>query len=462
MDKYREFLETKKNLPDISGFDVEMTNQLAFDWQKKISEWACKQGRAALFEDCGLGKTPQELMIAEAVAKETDKPVLILAPLAVAQQTHREGVKFGIPVNVAEMQADIKKGINITNYEKLQKFDTSVFGGVILDESSILKSYLGKTKRMLVESFRHTPYKFAATATPAPNDLMELLNHAEFLGVMRSSEALGMWFIADQSQSGKYRLKGHAEQDFWQWVSSWAVCIEKPSDIGYSDEGYILPKLNEIDEIIPVSELSEDFTQGMFRNIETSATGFYKEKRMTLLERANRCAEIVNNSTEQFVVWCDTNGEADALKRLIPDSIEVRGSDKPETKEMAGIKFVNGEYRVLISKPTIFGYGLNFQNCFNTVFCGLTYSYENYYQAVRRFYRFGQTKPVNVYRVIGSTELHILDTINRKQGVKNEMADSMAKAMKNYQTNAINGRAFKLDLTENEYKMPTWLKQEVL
>lgn len=459
---YIDFLKNKQISRSPQGFETTIKNELAFDWQIAVSEWACKQGAAALFEDCGLGKTVQELLIAQEIVKRANEPVLILAPLAVTSQTKREGEKFGIDVNIAEMQNDIVKGINITNYEKLDKFNTDVFGGVILDESSILKSFMGKTKRMLVEKFKDTPYKFAATATPAPNDLMELLNHAEFLGIMRSSEALSVWFIADQTQSGKYRIKKHAEKDFWRWVSSWAVCIEKPSDIGYSDEGYILPKLNEQDVIVDANILSDDLTQGLFRKIETSATGFYKEKRKTLNVRAEKCKEIVNSTSEQYIIWCDTNDEADKLKSLIPEAVEVRGNDKPEFKEKAALDFINGETRVLISKPTIFGYGLNFQNCRNAVFCGLTYSFENYYQAVRRLYRFGQNKEVNVYRVLGSTEKNILDTIDRKKEQKQDMAESMAESMKDFQTSALHGKEFKLNIDEKKYDIPNWLESEVV
>lgn len=343
----------------------------------------------------------------------------------------------------------------------LEHFHAPAFSGVVLDESSILKSYMGKTKRMLVEKFRDVPYKLAATATPAPNDLMELLNHAEFLGIMRSSEALSVWFIADQSQSGKYRLKGHAEKDFWRWVASWAVCIEKPSDIGYSDYGYILPPLNEQDVIIPVSEVSADFTSGLFRKVDMSATGFYKERARTLEQRTRSCAEIVGSTDEQHIIWCGTNDEADALKKLIPEAVEIRGNHKPEVKERAALDFADGSIRVLISKPSIFGWGLNFQQCRNSVFCGLDYSFESYYQAVRRLYRFGQERAVNVYRVLGSTEQSILDTINRKQGQKAEMAVSMAAAMREIQTENVRGHDFKLDIGRHEITVPQWVRSEV-
>lgn len=459
---YINFLKRKTIRYAPSGFEVNSVNNKLFDWQQAICKWALKMGSCALFEDCGLGKTPQQLSWADKIADETKKPVLILAPLAVTMQTKREGEKFGVYVNIAEMQADIKNGVNITNYEKLDKFDAEVFSGVVLDESSILKAYMGKTKRMICDKFKNTPYKLACTATPAPNDMMELLNHAEFLGIMNSSEALSIWFIADQKQSGKYRLKGHAQKDFWQWVASWAVCIEKPSDIGFSDDGYILPALNEIDEIIQINELNDDFTDGLFRNIDMSATGFYKEKSRTVKDRVLKCAEIATSNKEQYMIWCDTNEEANELKRIMPEALEIRGSDKLEAKEKAALSFIDGRTQILISKPSIFGFGLNFQNCSNSIFCGMDYSYERYYQAVRRFYRFGQSKQVNIWRVIGSTEKNILEVIKKKEASKKEMAEGMASQMKIFQTSNISRKAFKIDLERQAIEIPHWVRSEAL
>lgn len=455
---YTEFLKSKEVRIMPSGFTVDEStlNPAAFEWQRHVVSWALQRGKAALFEDCGLGKTLQQLMWAERVSKYVKKPVLIVAPLAVAPQTKMEGEKFGIAVNICESQADVKDGVNITNYEKLDKFNATSFGGVVLDESSILKSYMGKTKRMIIEKFAYTPYKLACTATPAPNDLMELLNHAEFLGVMKSSEALSIWFIADQSESGKYRLKGHAERDFWQWVSSWAVCVGKPSDIGYSDDGYILPPLSEIDEVVGNDNSLIAFAD-IARSIDTSATGYHKERRRTLESRCTKTAEIVKaDCANQYVIWCGMNDEADELGKLLPEAVEIRGSDKAEKKEQAAMNFVNGKIRILISKPSIFGYGLNFQNCHNSIFCGMDYSFESYYQAVRRFYRFGQREPVKIIRVLGDTELNILNTINRKANMKEHMQHSMADAMKQFQTRKIG--AFQLDLSEKRYQMPAWLR----
>lgn len=457
--EYKEFLKNKQSRIDHKGIDInkEKLNKRAFEWQRYCTSWALKNGKSALFEDCGLGKTLQQLMWADEISKANNKPVLILAPLAVAPQTKQEGIKFGIDVNICEHSTDVKSGINITNYEKLDKFEASEFCGIVLDESSILKSYMGKTKRLLVEKFADIPYKLACTATPAPNDLMELLNHAEFLGIMRSSEALAIWFIADQKQSGKYRLKGHAQKDFWNWVSQWAMCISKPSDIGYSDYGYILPDLHETDIVVD-STTPETIFEDIVRLVDISATGYHKERRRTLTARVNKTVEIANNSNEQFVIWCGLNDEADALKRKLGnDCVEVRGSDKTEKKEQAAIDFANGKVRILISKPSIFGYGLNFQNCHNTIFCGMDYSFENYYQAVRRFYRFGQEKEVNVYRIIGETEKNILETVNRKAEMKSYMQSSMADVMRDIQTK---NKHFELDLKTQKVEIPVWMKGE--
>lgn len=455
---YENFLKQKLIRRTPSGLkNPDVQNDMLFEWQKSVVNWGLKRGCCAFFEDCGLGKTPQQLAWADEIQKAEGGNVLILAPLAVSQQTVREGRKFGYEVNIAESQSDIKTGINITNYEKLDKFDTSKFTAVVLDESSILKSYMGKTKRAIINAFSETPYKLACSATPAPNDLMELLNHAEFLGIMRSSEALSVWFIADQSQSGKYRLKGHAEKDFWEWVSSWAVCIEKPSDIGYSDEGYMLPELHEENIIIPIDEFDE---YGNFRKIDMSATGFYREKSKTAKQRAVKCAELASTIPGQCVIWCDTNEEADLLKTYIPEAVEIRGSDKAERKESAAINFINGNTKILISKPSIFGYGLNFQNCSDSIFCGLDYSFESYYQAVRRFYRFGQEKEVNIYRVLGSTEMNILSVLDTKAKTKRDMNISMSEAMRTAQTANVQGHHFKLDLKTEAITIPNFLRSE--
>lgn len=458
---YEEFLKTKEIKPTFAGFEPDRDNPKLFQWQSDIVRWALIKGRSAIFADCGLGKTPMQLQWAQMVTEHTNKPVLIVAPLAVAKQTQREGVKFDVPVTVCRTQSDVRDGVNITNYEMLEHFDETSFSGVVLDESSILKAYTGTTKRQIIKMFSNTEYRLSCTATPAPNDLMELLNQAEFLGIMKSNEALACWFIADQSNSGHYRLKGHAEKDFWRWVSSWAVCIEKPSDIGYVNDGHILPPLNEITEIVQRDESINPF-ETITEKLNMNATGFHAEKRKTINQRAEKCREIVDSSNEQFIVWCYQNDEADILKRILPDAVEIRGSDKVEKKEQAALDFADGKVRVLISKPSIFGYGLNFQQCHNMIFCGMDYSFESYYQAVRRVYRFGQNNPVTVWKVIGENEKVILDTINRKAEIKTDMGRSMANAVKDYQTGEIKGKAFTLNLEKQIASFPDWLKSEAV
>lgn len=431
---YQEFLDSKFDVAKETGLDIDQSedNPKLFEWQNDTVRWALKKGRAAIFSDCGLGKTACQLQWASKVSEKTGKPVLILAPLAVAEQTKREGDKFDIPVTVCRTQEDVKNGVNVTNYEMLAHFNPDAFSGVVLDESSILKAYMGKTKRELIRAFKDTKYKLACTATPSPNDQMELLNQAEYLGIMNSNEALAIWFIADQSQMGAYRLKQHAVAHFWDWVATWAVCFQKPSDLSpeYSDEGYDLPELRENDIVIDINEIDDGFANGFFRDIQTSATGFHKEKKYTLKERCEKCREIAESSDEQTIIWCYTNDEADELKRIMPYATEIRGSDSNDKKKAAAIDFADGKIKVLISKSSIFGYGMNFQNCHRAVFCGMDYSYEGYYQAVRRLYRFGQTKAVDVYRVLGSTEVNILSTIQRKTAMHQKMHGGMLEAMR--------------------------------
>lgn len=460
---YIDFLKSKQKKIIPTGFDMpeeelERYNFL-FDWQKHILPWLVKKGRAGLFLETGLGKTIIQLSWADAVCRHTGGNVLILAPLAVSAQTVKEGRRFGISVKLCRSQSDVEPGINITNYEMLDKFDTTSFVGVVLDESSILKSYMGATKQAIINAFEHTKFKLSCTATPSPNNQMELLNQAEFLGVMKSHEALAIWFINDTANSGNYKLKGHAVKSFWEWVSSWAVYISNPSDIGFDGSAYILPELHENEIVIDIDETSDNILdEGFFRTIETNATAFHKEKRITAEPRAVKCAEIVaERPDEQFLVWCYTDYEADLLKKLIPDAVEVRGSHKPEYKEQCAMDFVDGKIRVLISKPRIFGFGLNFQNCHNTVFCGMDFSYESYYQTVRRFWRFGQKNEVNVYIVIGSTEHQILDVIRTKEENQRLMRIGMTDQIRDFQNIELNNRKFKLNFETPQISLPNWI-----
>ena len=426
--KYVDFLKTKIVADKTSGFDMAAAelNPLLFPFQRDVVQWALRRGRAAIWAECGLGKTPMQLEWAARVCEYTGGDVLILAPLAVAQQTVREGVKFGIEVNHAKSRDNVLPGINITNYERLHKFDCACFVGIVLDESSILKSFMGRTKQTIIESFRNTPYKLACTATPAPNDHMEIGNHAEFLDVMPANEMLARWFINDTSQFGSYRLKGHAIDPFWKWVSSWAVCFQKPSDLGYEDGAFILPKLNTHHVILGVDH-GQAGDGKLFRLPAVNASELYRELRLSCNDRTAWAAEKVNNSTESWIIWCNTNYEADALKKLIPDAVEVRGSQSDEQKEKDLIAFSLGQARVIITKPSIAGFGLNWQHCHNVIFAGLNYSYEQLYQAIRRSHRFGQIEEVNVFLLASETEQVVLDALLKKQADHRRMQANMYK-----------------------------------
>ena len=415
---YNDFLQGKNVILKNSGFEVgkEDLNYKLYEFQKDIVRWALIKGRAAIFADCGLGKSLMQLEWANQVCKYTNGKVLILAPLAVTEQTKREGEKFGIEVTVCESQEDIREGINITNYEKLDRFVANEFDGIVLDESSILKSFTGKIRNQIIDNFRNVSFKLACTATPAPNDYMELGNHAEFLGVMTRSEMLAMYFVHDGGETSKWRLKGHAEDVFWQWMGSWCVFMSNPVDLGYQVEGYNLPKLN-INEIVVdgLEPITESLTLTQRRDA----------RRESLEDRCNAAAELVNNSEEQWLVWCNLNDESKKLHELMNNSTEVKGSDKPKHKTDSSLNFAKGDMKCLISKPLIFGMGLNFQTCHNMIFVGLSDSYEQYYQAVRRCWRFGQQEEVNVYIIISSKEGCVKANIERKQ----KDAEKMQKAM---------------------------------
>lgn len=352
--------------------------------------------------------------------------------------------------------------MNVTNYEMMDHFTPDAFCGVVLDESGILKAYMGKTKRQLIKDWGNTRYKLVCTATPSPNDQMELLNQAEYLGIMKSSEALAIWFIADQSAMGNYRLKQHGIEYFWDWVATWAVCFQKPSDLDpkYSDEGYDLPPLIEHDEVLRIDEVSDDWSNGFLRDIQTSATGFHKEKRITLKQRCEKCRDIADSTDEQVLVWCFTNEEADELKQIMPYATEIRGSDSVQAKEQAVQDFADGKIRVLISKSSIFGWGVNWQNCHTAIFCGMDYSYEGYYQAVRRLYRFGQEKPVHIWRVLGSTEVNILKTVGAKADMQEQMHGGMVEAMRRRNEVSQEEHYKKYRHTYAKVTVPDWLRSE--
>jgi hypothetical protein len=411
---YVDFLASKRVRPQSHGFEppAELNPSLK-DFQEAIVRWALRLGRAAIFADCGMGKTLMQLAWADAVCRHTDGVVLILCPLSVAAQTHREGLKFGIETTVCRSQADVRPGINIANYEMLKHFDPEKFVGVIPDESSILKSFMGKTKRLILEAFRDTPFRLACTATPAPNDHLELGNHAEFLGVMPSTEMIMRWFAPDSMEAGSYRLKGHAERDFWRWVATWAVSLSKPSDLGFSDEGFELPPLNVELRVVEVDVTSH--ANGMLiRMPDLNATSIHKEMRLTAGDRAREVASLVAQGDGPWVVWCNTDYEADAVRTVLPSIVEIRGPDSFKSKERKLLDFAEGRIDKLLSKPSVCGYGMNWQHCRNMAFVGLSYSFEDLYQAIRRSWRFGQKHAVNAYLVVAETEGPVLVAIMRK------------------------------------------------
>lgn len=410
---YLSFLESKIKSVSESGFNVSESdlNKNLFDFQRYIVTKAAKMGKYAVFADCGLGKTLMQLEWARLVSEHTQKPVLILCPLAVAGQTIDEGVKFGI--NVERLKPNVSGvGVYITNYDQLENVNASLFSGVVLDESSILKNYEGSTKNMVIDYFQQTPYKLACTATPSPNDFMELGNHSDFLNIMPRNEMLAMYFVHDGGETSKWRLKGHCEDGFWKWVASWAVMLTKPSDIGFNADGYNLPALNYIEKQI-ITPKRDNGT--LFNDVAISATDFNGELRLTKVERMAEVIDIVNKSDDSFIIWIKQNEEGDYLKKLIPGAIEVRGNDTPEYKEKMLLGFAQNKFRVLITKAKIAQYGLNYQNCNNQVFASLDFSFEGLYQSIRRSYRFGQKNEVNIYIVTTDTMQNVIQSIRNKQ-----------------------------------------------
>jgi len=416
LTQYKEFLKSKVQRVTEAGFTVDESqlNKNLFDFQRYIVAKALKMGKYAVFADCGLGKTLMQLEWAHHVSKHTGKPVLILCPLAVAGQTIKEGEKFGIKVQrfVVNETVKLQSTIYITNYDQLDNVNPDLFSGIVLDESGIIKNHEGATKNLVIDKFQYTPYKLACTATPSPNDFMELGNHSEFLNIMPRNEMLAMYFVHDGGETAKWRLKGHSEKIFWKWVASWAVMLTKPSDIGFSADGYDLPSLNYIEKQIVTSKRDNGT---LFNDVAVSATDFNGELRLTKVERMSEVVEIVNNSDETFIIWIKHNDEGDYLKRLIPDAVEVRGNDSIKYKEDTLLEFADGKHRVLITKSKIAQYGLNFQNCHNQIFASLDFSFESLYQSIRRSYRFGQKNEVNIYIVTTDTMQNVIQVIQNKQ-----------------------------------------------
>lgn len=414
--EYKQFLETKEKTFIDSGFDIEQNelNSNLFDFQKYVIQIALKKGRFALFEDCGLGKTIQQLSWAEAVYNHTNKPVLILAPLAVVEQTKDESIKFGIDQNAYE----------ITNYEQLKNIpDVSIYSGVVLDESSILKNEAGKLAQYIIDIFKKTPYKLACTATPSPNDHMELGQHSEFLGAMNRLEMLAMYFVHDSSETQKWRLRKHAVDDFWKFVCTWSISIDNPCNIGFESDGYNLPEIEFIEHSIPVDNNSNE----LFPNAAVSATELHQDLKRSYGLRLSKTKELVNSSDEQWIVWTLKNDEAKDLSNELEDSINVQGSDKPEYKAKHLNGFAKKQFKTLITKTSIASFGMNYQQCYNMVFTSYDFKFEAFYQAVRRCYRFGQKNKVKVHLLVPESQMNVRKTIIAKDKKHKEMIREMTK-----------------------------------
>ena len=432
MNSYTDFLASKRILAAASGFrKLPKLHPQLFPFQRDCVLRALEFGKMALFEECGLGKTIQQLEWAKHVVTHTNKPVLILAPLAVTEQTVREAKLVGANAVIGySKELVFTPAIYVTNYQKLHLFECSVFGGVVLDESSILKHHEGAYRTQLIESFARTPFKLCCTATPSPNDFMELGNHAEFLDVMTRSEMLATFFTHDGGETQTWRLKKHATTDFWTWVSSWAITIRHPRDLGYEMEGFDLPPIKYVEHMVE-SDISTDTGETLFMMPASSLSERRGARKRSQDDRIAKVVDLVmSNPDELFVLWCNTNAESEELAKSIPNAVEVTGSDTDEHKTKSMLDFADGKIRVLISKASISGWGMNWQVCHNAVFVSLSDSFEQLYQAVRRIYRFGQKHEVTIHLVSSTLEDAVMRNIKRKADQHQHMIDSMISKIK--------------------------------
>lgn len=431
---YSSFLESKTQLAGDFGFEPISMPDFLFPFQKSLVEWAIRRGRGAIFADCGMGKTPMQLTWADNVAKKTGKPVLILTPLAVGSQTVREAHKFGFDANQSR-DGKIPSPITVTNYQQLHKFDAGRFSGVVCDESSILKNFDGKIKAEVTEFMRKLPYRLLCTATAAPNDYIELGTSSEALGELGFMDMLGRFFKkaeattsrSDEFRSNIYRFRGHSERDFWRWICSWARAVRKPSDVGFSDDGYTLPPLETVEHVITASRPREDL---LFDLPAITLQEQREERRRTLTERCEKAASLIAGTKEPAVAWCHLNDEGHLLEDLIDGSVEVEGSDSDDFKEETFEAFASGQIRVLISKPVIAGFGLNWQHCRHQTFFP-SHSFEQYYQSIRRCWRFGQKHPVVIDMVSSEGERGILSNLNRKAEASARMFEKLCELINN-------------------------------
>lgn len=460
MEEYERFIKSKLQADIPSGFDCDVPIGPMFDFQAACVKWALKRGRAALFLDTGLGKTLCQATWAQKVVEHTGGNVIIAAPLCVAQQTVEESAKFGITVKYCRSDAEVQPGITITNYEMLQHFDLDAFAGVVLDESSILKNHTSKMRAEITASFCSTPYKLSCTATPSPNDYIELGNQAEFLGVMNAQEMLATFFTHDGGDTSKWRLKGHGKTRFWEWMSSWAICIRNPSDLGFDGSAYVLPPLHVVEHVVECGQLTEG---QLFAIVAQSLTERREAKRASLEKRLALAAKLANEASGPVIVWCHLNDESTALKAAIPDAVEVTGSMSMEQKTENVMAFTHGEARALVSKPSICGAGMNWQHCNTMIFAGMNDSFEDFYQAVRRSYRFGQKREVTVHIITADSEGAVKANIERKQRQANEMAGQMIEHMRLITQRQIEGAKSNTEVYNPTVAMtvPAWIINNV-
>jgi superfamily II DNA or RNA helicase len=454
VSSYAEFIAAKSYRHLDAGFDCGDLSDQMMDFQRDCVAWACRRGRAAIFADTGLGKTFMQLAWAEQVERETNRPVLVVAPLCVAQQTVREGEKFGIASKYMRDPGFSNPRIHVTNYEMLKNFDPADYAGIVLDESSILKGMDGRLRKQITEFASTIPYRLSCTATPSPNDFMELGTQSEFLGIMTQVEMLAQFFIHDGGDTSKWRLKGHARSRFWEWLATWSILIRHPADLGYSDDGYDLPPLKLVDHVVETGE-----NDGLFVKVAQGLQERNSARRESVDLRVQKAAEIANNMIGPVLVWCHLNDESAKLAEMIDGAQQVYGAMTHEDKERYLLAFGDGDLDVLVTKPRIAGYGLNWQHCNQMIFVGLSDSWESFYQAVRRCWRFGQQREVTVHIVTADTEGAVLENIQRKQRQNDEMRREMAMVMRDLTLAEIQGA--KRDCSDympyQRLEIPAWM-----
>jgi hypothetical protein len=459
---YEAYLASKFTAVAPCGFDPGAIDAPYLKpFQRQLVAWALRRGRSAIFADTGLGKARMEIEWARLVAARADSDVLILAPLAVAAQTKREADAIGVPVTLCRDGADVQRGVNVTNYDRLHRFDASRFAGIALDESSIIKHHDAKTLAQLTEAFARTPFKLCGTATPAPNDYTELGTHAEFLGIRSRMEMLSEYFVHDASDTQTWRLKGHAREAFWQWVATWGAMVKRPSDLGDDDTGYLLPPLNVQHHVVGADHAAAQAQGLLFALDAQTLTERRTARRESMERRVAKCVSLVSGERDQWVIWCDFNAEQDALARALGDeAVSIYGSLDADEKERLHQRWLVGEKRVLISKPSIFGWGLNWQHCARVAFVGLSDSYEAFYQAVRRVWRFGQRRAVDAHVILSEPERPVLANILRKEEDARRMGEELARATSAVVRAAVTGGQPSRATTYNAHgvRLPSWIK----